>query len=132
MSNLATVQQIYASFGQGDVPAIVAKLADGVEWEHDSVDHGIPWLRPGRGKGHVLEFFGVVGKDLEIKRFEVSNLMENGNQVVALLHFQATVRATGKTYQDYEAHVWTFGADGKVTRFRHIVDTHQHYLATKA
>ena len=131
MSNLATVQQIYAAFGQGDVPAIVAKLAENVEWEHDSVDHGIPWLRPGRGKGHVLEFFGVVGKDLDIKRFDVPNVMENGDQVVAIIQIEATVRATGKTVKDYELHVWTFGADGKVARFRHVVDTHQHFLATR-
>jgi ketosteroid isomerase-like protein len=131
MSNLATVQQIYAAFGQGDVPAIVAKLAEGVEWEHDSVDHGIPWLRPGRGKGHVMEFFGVVGKDLDITRFEVPNMMENGNQVVAIIQIEALVRATGKSFRDYELHVWTFGDDGKVARFRHVSDTHQHYLASR-
>jgi ketosteroid isomerase-like protein len=132
MSNLATVQQIYAAFGQGDVPAILARLAENVEWEHDAADHGIPWLRPGRGKGHVLEFFGVVGKDLDITRFEVPNLLEGGSQVVAVIHIEATVRATGKSFKDLELHVWTFGSDGKAVRFRHVVDTHQHFLASRA
>ncbi len=131
MSNLATVQQIYAAFGQGDVRAIVDKLAADVEWEHDSVDHGIPWLRPGRGKGHVVEFFGAVGSGLDITRFDVPNLLEGSNQVVAVIHIEAKVRATGKTFKDYELHVWTFGTDGKVARFRHVVDTHQHYLASR-
>ena len=34
MSNLATVQAIYAAFGRGDVPAILSHLTDGVAWEH--------------------------------------------------------------------------------------------------
>ena len=34
MSNLvSTVQEIYSAFGQGDVPAILARLADDVVWE---------------------------------------------------------------------------------------------------
>lgn len=130
-NHLTTVQQIYAAFGQGDVPAILVMLADDVEWEHDSTDHGVPWLRPGRGKGHVLEFFGVVGKDLDITRFDVANLLVGGDQVVAVIQIEATVRPTGKRYKDYELHVWTFDADGKVARFRHCTDTHQHWLASR-
>ena len=32
MSNIATVQGIYEAFGKGDVPAILAVLADDVAW----------------------------------------------------------------------------------------------------
>ena len=47
MSNVATVQKIYEAFGKGDVPAILAVLADDVEWEswedNSSVKAGVPW-----------------------------------------------------------------------------------------
>lgn len=131
MSNLQAVQAIYQAFGTGNIPGIVDRLADDVEWEHDSVDHGIPWLKPGRGKPHVLGFFGIVGKDLEISKFDVRSLLEGGSQVVALIGIEAKVRSTGKSYKDYEAHVWTFNAQGKVSAFRHLVDTHQHLMASK-
>ena len=31
----ATVQELYAAFGRGDIPAILAKLADDVVWESE-------------------------------------------------------------------------------------------------
>lgn len=131
MSQLQTVQQIYQAFGAGDVPGILAKLGEEVEWEHDSVDHGIPWLVPGRGKAHVQSFFGVVGREFEISRFEVPTLMEAGNQVVAVIQIEATIRSTGKRLRDLELHLWTFDARGQIAKFRHVVDTHQHWLASR-
>lgn len=132
MSHLETVQHIYQSFGRGDVPGILECLAEDVEWEHDALDHGVPWLTPGRGKAHVLAFFGVVGKELEITRFEVSNLLVGNQQVVGVISIEARVRSTGKLLRDLELHLWTFAASGKVARFRHVADTHQHWLASRA
>jgi uncharacterized protein len=131
MNNLATVQQIYQAFGRGDVPAIVETLTENVEWEHDAVDHGIPWLVPGRGKSHVLSFFGVVQKELEISRFDVTSILGGGDQIVAVISIEATVRSTGKRVRDFELHFWTFDERGKVSKFRHVVDTHQHWLAAQ-
>lgn len=37
-----TVEAIYAAFGRGDIPGILAALRENVEWEHDAVDQGIP------------------------------------------------------------------------------------------
>jgi hypothetical protein len=31
-----------------------------------------------------------------------------------------------------EAHVWTFGQNGLVRAFRHLVDTYQHHAAAEA
>ena len=39
-----TVEAIYAAFGRGDIPGILAALREDVEWEDDAVDQGIPWL----------------------------------------------------------------------------------------
>lgn len=131
MTQTETIQEIYQAFGRGDVPAIIERLAEDVEWEHDALDHGIPWLKPGRGKPHVLSFFGVIGSQLSISRFEVTNLLTGGDQVIALIGIDAKVNATGKTYSDLEAHLWTFAANGRVARFRHLADSHQHWLANR-
>jgi ketosteroid isomerase-like protein len=51
---LETVQQIYAAFGRGDIPAILAALDDDVKWEswedNSAQRAGVPWLRGGSGK----------------------------------------------------------------------------------
>lgn len=132
MSRLAVIEAVYAAFGRADVGAILEVLADDVEWEHDSVDHGVPWLAPGRGKEHVLKFFGVIGREFEIRRFEVCNLLERGDQVVAIIQIETVIRSTQKSLKDYELHVWTFGAGDKVARFRHVVDTLQHRQASQS
>lgn len=131
MSNIETVKSIYAAFGRGDVPAILERVAENVEWEHDSVDHGIPYLKPGRGREHVLSFFQIVGRDLSFRRFELANLLEGGEQVAAVLKVEGTYTPTGKSFTDYEMHMWTFDERGQIRAFRHVVDTHAHFLATR-
>lgn len=131
MTYQETIQQIYQAFGRGDVPAIIERLAEDVAWEHDALDHGVPWLKPGQGRQHVLSFFGIVGSELNISKFEVKNLLVGDNQVVAVIDIEAKVNATGKTFRDHELHLWTFAPNGKIARFRHVVDTHQHWLANR-
>ena len=127
MSHRETVQQIYAAFNQGNVPAILERLAEDVEWEHDTVDHGIAVLQPRRGRREVAGFFEGLAV-LEFTRFEVANVLEGGNQVVAVCHVDHVHKKTGKRFSDLELHLWTFGERGQVTRFRHLVDSHQLWL----
>lgn len=130
MSNGDTVRDIYAAFGRGDVPAMLGRMAEDVVWEQHMTDgYGIPWMRPGRGVANVRAFFETVGRELELQRFETTNVLEGGSQVVALIRLEARVRATGRLIEDFEGHVWTFDAAGKVQAFRHLVDTHQHWKA---
>lgn len=132
MTQTQTIQSIYQAFGRGDVPAILAQLRADVEWEHDALDHGIPWHKPGRGTAHVRSFFTVVAEQLTISKFDVSPLFETGNRVIAVIDLEGTVRATGKRIRDLELHLWTFDGEGKVAKYRHVVDTHQHWLASRA
>lgn len=128
MSNLQSVQAIYEAFGQGNVPAILDHLADDVVWEKDGKDHGVPWLTPGTGKAHVGGFFQALGA-VEFTKFAPTNMLEGGNQVCAVIDIDLTVKATGASVQDEELHLWTFGPDGKVVAFRHVLDTAQHVAA---
>ncbi|HEY9840958.1 MAG: nuclear transport factor 2 family protein [Candidatus Sericytochromatia bacterium] len=129
MSNLETTQNIYAAFGRGDVPFILSQLDENVVWEENNRDLGIPWIAPGRGLEAVQRFFGVVGQEFEIKEFGVNGLCVGENVVTALVHMQATIRSTGGRIDDHEVHVWYFNAKGKVSGFRHVVDTYQHLQA---
>jgi ketosteroid isomerase-like protein len=130
VSNAQTVQDIYAAFGQGDIPAILSKLAHDVDWEYvASTD--VPWLQRRRGPDAVAGFFEALG-GLEFHKFQPKDILDGGDVVVALIDIEVIVKATGKKIaEEDEVHVWRFGPDGKVVRFRHGADTHAHALATR-
>ena len=126
-----TIAEIYAAFGRGDIPGILAALREDVEWEHDAVDHGIPWLMPRQGRAKVAGFFEAL-RALDIRRFEPKRILADDTMAIAVIHVEIAVRATGRVINDVELHLWTFDAQGKVARFRHVADTHQHWLAARA
>jgi ketosteroid isomerase-like protein len=131
MTPLETVQAIYAAFGRGDVPAIIALMSDDVEWEawsdNSAQKAGVPWLRRRQGKAGVADFFHLVGQ-FTIHDFQVLSIMAGDRQVAAEFAIDATPPG-GRRYRDEELHLWTFGTDGKVTRLRHYTDTAKHIAA---
>ena len=130
MSNIDTVRAIYEAFGKQDVPAILERIAEDVEWEYAYPDRGIPWLAPRRGREGALGFFQAVGAELAFERFEIAAICGDGDVVIALANLTATVRRTGKRIvEEHEAHLWWFDAKGRVRRFRHAADTLQHMEA---
>jgi uncharacterized protein len=136
MSNSQTVQSIYEAFGRGDIPAILDCLADDVRWEHwpdgnGAGRQGVPWLQPRNGKQEVGGFFEALGA-LEFHDFRPGGFLESNGQVAALVDVDVSVRETGRRFRDSEIHLWTFAADGKVSEFRHYVDTAKHVEAVAA
>lgn len=127
--NVATVQAIYAAFGAGDLPGVLAHLAPDVAWEHDWGGTPLRLYTPRRGVAEVPGFFAELHGTLELTRFEPQAFLTDGRMVAVPVRLQATVRATGGRIEDLEMHLWTFGADGKATAFRHICDTRQFAAA---
>lgn len=128
--NTATVMAMYEAFGRGDVPAILEHIADDIEWERGAQDCGVPWLEPGRGRDHVAAFFEKVGANLDFKRFEPAGLAVGDGVVLAFINADALVVPTGKhLIEEPEIHAWWFDDDGKVSAFRHYVDTPRHIEA---
>lgn len=124
MTPIETVQQIYAAFGRGDVPAILERLADDVEWEYATAPNPVPWLQPLKGRDQVPKFFEALFANIEITRFEVNKIFGDDATVVDLVTLDYTARATGRRVQEVdEVHIWHFDAAGRVQRFRHRADT---------
>ncbi len=133
MSHLPTVQALYEAFGAGDVPAFLGHLAEDVEWEqwadNRAVAAGVPWLQPYSGRDAVGGFFAAVGQ-MEIVDLRILNMMEGGDEVAVSFVLEAKLpHFGGRSYRDEEIHLWTFNADGKVSRLRHYVDTAKHIEA---
>jgi hypothetical protein len=122
-SNMDTVKQIYEAFGRGDVPAILDKLDDNVEWETQAPVPDVPWLQARRGKANIPAFFEALAP-LKITRFEPYEFFESGDRVCVLIAFEAT--HLGRSYSfPINSHLWQFNSAGKVARYDHITDTAQ-------
>jgi ketosteroid isomerase-like protein len=130
MSPQQTVHEIYAAFGRGDLPAILARVADDVEWEYGAAATSVPWLEPRRGRTGVAAFFDALLSRCEMKRFEPGAVLAEGPLVVSLANVEFEVRATGRRVVEVdEVHLWHFDAAGLVRRFRHRCDTAHHAWA---
>jgi uncharacterized protein len=129
MSNVESVRAIYDAFGRGDFPAIYDQLADHVEWDQDAPGYGIPIYEPGVGKEHAKRFFETAAKDLEFLRFQPTNFLSGGNQVAVPIDVEVKVKPTGTVVKALEVHLWTFGDEGKVSRFFHCIDRHAFVVA---
>jgi ketosteroid isomerase-like protein len=129
----ATVAEIYAAFGRGDVPAILDRLADDVAWEewpaNEAQRAGVRHLLPRRGVTAAAEFFAVIG-GWTVRDFAVLDIIGDGRQVVAEIR-AAFDLSDGGRFADEELHLWTFDAVGRVARFRHYCDTAKHIRADR-
>ncbi len=132
VSNLTTVRAIYSAFGRGDVPTILTHLDEHVDWEYGAGTTSVPWLQHRHGRDGAAAFLASL-QGLSITRFVPKALMEGDGLVVALIDLEATVTATERTIvEEDEVHIWYFNEAGRVSRFRHRVDTYQHVVACTA
>jgi ketosteroid isomerase-like protein len=128
VNNLQTVQEIYEAFGRGDVQAIVDRMADDVQWErwetgNAAQDADVPYMRPRTGPDGVTGFFAEIAEDFEMNSFSPHTFLQGDGHVAAVIELELTVSGTGKRLRDEEIHLWGFDADGKVSSFRHFLDT---------
>jgi ketosteroid isomerase-like protein len=132
-NNAATVADLYAAFGRGDVPAILDRLADDIAWEDWSDNFaqraGAPELVARRGRAEVSGFFDMLGS-WTLLDFAVLDIIGTGRQVAAEVRLSFEEPGGGR-FADEEIHLWTFDDDGRVTRLRHYCDTAKHIAAAR-
>jgi uncharacterized protein len=120
-TNADVVQQAYAAFGQGDIPALLRFLTDDVEWTLQGPTV-IPWAGTHHGHEGVTEFFSLLGETLEFEQFEPREYVAQGDTVVVLGHERSLVKPTGRGFEQEWAHVYTL-RDGKIATGLFIEDT---------
>lgn len=123
--NVSVVSNIYANFGKGDVPAVLAALDSKVVW-NEAEGNALADRNPYIGPDAVLE--GVFTRVLQdFPDFNLNDIvlhnMDN-DQVLATLRYKGTMKVTGKPLNAQAAHLWTL-KDGKVIAFQQYVDTRQ-------
>ena len=125
---IETVQRMYEAFGRGDVEAILAELADDVDWAAEAASTSVRWYGNYRGKDEVARFFTDIGSNVEVTEFTPLSFASNDTDVFAVVRFAYTVNTTGKRAAMNIAHWWRI-ADGKVVSFRGSEDSEQSAVA---
>jgi ketosteroid isomerase-like protein len=120
--NVQVVQAMYAAFKRGDVPAVLDRLAEDIEWRIAGPSE-LPYAGLHRGRDEVAKFFETFGQASEFEVFEPQEYFSRGDKVVVLGHERQRVKATGRVVETEWAMVFTLSG-GKIARFHNFVDTH--------
>lgn len=132
-SNTETVLGIYHAFGEGDLAHILDQLSDDVSWDEGIRATDLPYLQPGRGKGHVAGFFQALAANLEFTTFEPARPCASDDTVIVAVREAGRNLVTGNELaEDTFVHIWRFGPDGTVVSFRHVGDFAIHEEAARA
>ena len=129
--NTRLAQSGYAAFARGDLATFAEMMADDIEWVEPGDPDDNPNAGTFRGKEAVLNWFAGLGASIEITTFEPREFIAQDDQVVSLVYTEGTVRSTGRSLVNNEAHVWTF-RDGKLARLRIYLDTAALAVAFRA
>ena len=118
-TNVQAVRAAYAAFKRGDIGSILNGLTGNVEWI-------APAIEPVRGTYHgrdgVARFFQQVNEISEFSSFEPHEYVAQGDRVIALGSYKATVRSTNRAYECEWAMSFTL-RDGKISKFQEFTDT---------
>jgi ketosteroid isomerase-like protein len=125
---IETIQNLYAAVFRNDIDAVVALLADDVDWAAEAASTSVPWYGSYRGRAEVPRFFRELGTKVDITEFTQVAYASNETDVMAIIRFAYTVKATDKRTAMYMQHWWRF-ADGKIVFFRGSEDTEQSAAA---
>jgi ketosteroid isomerase-like protein len=117
------VKGLYAAFGRGDVPSVLALLHPEVDWREAESSPYRPnaerWVGP---DAVVSQLFVPMGDDWSF--FEVRpSLFHEAGEVVTVEGRYAAQHAQSSNELDCQfCHVWTV-RDGKIVKFQQYMDT---------
>ena len=121
-TKVKTVQGVYEAFGRGDIPAILDVVSDDVDWASEPASTIAPWHGVHRGKEALPGFFAAIAETLDVTEFTPLAFAASDTDVMAVIRFGFTVKATGRSARMDLHHWWRF-RDDKITWYRGTEDT---------
>ncbi|MEV8533599.1 nuclear transport factor 2 family protein [Streptomyces sp. NPDC051211] len=120
-TNLDLIHAAYQAFHQRDIEALLATMAEDIEWIHPDGMH--PYGLGGTKHGHagVKEFLAHVPTVLGGMRLQPLEFLQAGDRIVVFGTRDVTNLA-GRTRRLQFVHSWTL-RDGKAVRMEDIFDT---------
>ena len=118
---LTLVQNAYAAFGRGDIPALLDLLTPDVRWQFAG-DSKAPYTGTAKGHGQVAEWFQGVAQADGIQAFEPREFLEGPDHVTVLGWERTQALPGGGVFECEWVHVWQV-RDGRLARFWGMLDT---------
>ena len=117
--NVQTVKDFFAAIGRGDREALLALVAEGIEW----IIPGEDWPLAGTRHGHagLADLLETASKSIETST-EPREFVAQGDRVLVVGVATGKIKATNKPFKDD----WVFDItvrNGKVTKIREYIDT---------
>ena len=117
--NIQTVKDFFATIGRGDREALLALVADDIEW----IIPGEGWPLAGthRGQAGPADLLETASLSIETST-EPREFVAQGDRVLVLGFARGRIKATNKTFEDD----WVFAItvrNGKVAKIREYIDT---------
>ena len=118
--NIQTVKDFFAAIGRGDREALLALVAEDIEW----IIPGEDWPLAGTHCGHagLAEVLQKASDEVETTYPEPPEFVAQGDRVVVIGVATGKIKATNRAFTDD----WVFAItvqNGKVTKIREYVDT---------
>jgi ketosteroid isomerase-like protein len=120
--NKAFVQSLYAAFGRGDIPFILAHADETIAWSSNDGSGAVPWGGPRQGRQEVQHFFDALAAHLEFEVFDPRRFAAEGDLVFVQGRTVAKVKATGRRFDMKWVHLFTIEGN-RVKRFEEFYDT---------
>lgn len=131
--NVAILQKAFAAFGRGDIDGILEACADDAEF-HLAGPPTIPFAGTKKGKGEIRTYFETLIGTQQDANLRIDEFVAQNNTVVAIGHYSAKIKATGKPIDTPLALSYHM-QDGKIKEHRVFGDTAalaDGYTATRA
>jgi ketosteroid isomerase-like protein len=117
--NIQTVQNFFAALGSGNSEALLALVAEDIEW----IVPGEDWPLAGTYRGHagLAQLLATASSSIETST-EPREFVAQGDRVLVVGFASGRIKATNKTFEDD----WIFAItvrDGKLVSIREYVDT---------
>jgi ketosteroid isomerase-like protein len=125
MSNVQLAKDIYAAFGRGDIPTVLAGFHPEIEWREAEGNpykpDGAAWVGP---QAILEKLFMRLGSEWEGFTITVRTLHDAGEHVVMEGRYTGLYKPSGKSLDAQVCHILRFRG-GKLLSFQQYVDTGQ-------
>jgi uncharacterized protein len=126
--NIQIVKNFFAAIGGGDEQALLALVAEDIEW----IIPGEDWPLAGTRRGHagLADLLETASRTMETST-EPREFVAQGDRVLVVGVATGKIKATNKPFKDD----WVFAItvrNGKVTKIREYIDTHALARASRS
>lgn len=119
--NIAATKAIYAAIPAGDLDGALAHLDPEIRITYQGTD-AIPYAGDHRGLAAAVEFFTIVGNNIEIVEMEVWRFIADGDDLATWGRQRFRRLATGYEWESEFAHIITL-RNGRWLHFRDFMNS---------